>query len=410
MTAHTARESTSTLADAINASQDADKLYALAIQALEADEPELARQALERVVSLSPRFAGAWLDLAIASYRSGDSVAAIEHLDYLRTQFNLPPALASQVDYWYRLWQTPGQNPQPRGWQGEIFTAFGYDSNANAGLAVQQIPITLPEGSLILDVDSASLPRADPYWSLGLNAWGPTRAVANGRLNPVLQFNSKQLQHENNFNTIDIQPGLIYEQAANNQGSSQIALFAQHYRLGGQTLFNGLRATTLRHEPLQNCRWTAGTEIESRRHQRVNNLGGLRFSLIGALGCRLANQGNLSATLKIGKDNAYKDRVGGNHRINELILTYDQPINNTQRFQANWQIIKIKDNQGYSPLLEDNAPRQQLSQALDLSLRQAISSRTDIRLNYQYLAQQSNLAIFEQSGYLISFGIAYRFD
>ena len=74
------------LALQINASlATADQLYPLALRALAANQPELARQALERVVSLQPHFAGAWLDLALATYRSGDAAAAVEHLEYLRS-------------------------------------------------------------------------------------------------------------------------------------------------------------------------------------------------------------------------------------------------------------------------------------------------------------------------------------
>jgi hypothetical protein len=410
LTAHPAETPHTHLSSAIASTQDAEELYALAIQALASEQPELAQQALERVVGMRPRFAGAWLDLAIATYRSGDAPAALEHLEYLRGQFNLPPAVASQVDYWHRLWQSPDQTVPRRGWQGEVATGLGYDSNANAGLSARQLPISLPGGSVLLDVNSTYLPRADTFWSFALSAWGPVQAIGAGRLNPVIQFNSKQLFHETEFSTIDIQPGLLYEQAAHNDGSWQIGLFAQHYRLGGQTLFNGLRAAGLRHQPWRSCRWTGGGEIENRHHQRVDNLGGTRLSLIGGLGCRLASAGNLSATLKIGEEHAHQGRPGGDHQINELFILYDQPIGTTQRLQASWQIVSIKDQQGYSPLLENNAPRQQHGQRLELSLRQAIAPRLEARLNYEYLQQKANLALFEQRGHLVMLGIVYRFD
>lgn len=398
------------LAGSIAATHDTDALYALALDALAADQPALALDALERVVGARPRFAGAWLDLALAAYRSGDPAAALEHLEYLRGQFSLPPALASQVDYWRRLWQTPGKNVASRGWQGEILFGFGRDSNANAGLASQQISLSLPGGSALFSIDNSYLPRADQFGLFGVTAWGPAHAFAYGRINPVVLLRSKQLVQEHDFDTFDLQPGLIYEQAVSAEGSWQASAFAQHYRLGGHTLFNGLRFGAQRIEQWQTCRWNGGGEIERRQHQRVANLGGTLFSLSGGLGCRLHSEGTVSATLKAGYEQAPGDRPGGDNRSGELQLVYDQPFNDSQRLQASWQYTRISDLLGYSPLLENNAPRQLRRQSAVLSLRQAIAREWEARLNYEHFQQRANLALFEQRGNLLMLGLVYRFD
>ena len=236
----------------IYATQDTRQLYVQGLTALDADQPELARQTLERVVELEPGFAGAWLDLALATYRSGDHAAALEHLEYLSSQFTLPPALAIQVEYWRSAWQTPQITAAPTYWQGEISLGVGYDSNANAGLGHSQMALSLPAGNILFDIDSAYLPRPDRAGQFDLALQGPALMAGAGRLSPVVLLHSKYLAQENEFNTLDLQPGLIYQHPAEAGGRWQANLFAQHYRLGGQALLNGLRFSAQRMQA-----WTA---------------------------------------------------------------------------------------------------------------------------------------------------------
>lgn len=403
----------STLASRINATQDPDQLYELALSALAVGQSELARQTLERVVAGKPRFAGAWLDLAIATYRSGDAAAAVEHLEYLRSQFTVPPALAAQIDYWQQLWQlpsAPAPGAAPAGWQGQIRLGLGFDNNANAGLANEQIALSLPSGSAVFDVDSAYLPRPSQFALLGISAIGPALALGAGRLNPVILLRVKQLRQESDFSTIDLQPGLIYQQPAADDGSWQANLFAQHYRLGGQALFNGLRLSAQRTQPWHACHWSGGAELEARQHELVPNLGGTLWSLSAGLGCSLSGAANLSATLKTGFEQARFDRPGGNNRSTALTLIYDQPLNASQSLQASWQLSHTDDMQGYSPLMQDNAVRQLRRQALGLGLRQAIGREWEARLSYEYFDQYSNLPLFQQQGQLVMLGLVYQFN
>lgn len=370
---------------------------------------------MERVVAGKPRFAGAWLDLAIATYRSGDAAAAVEHLEYLRSQFTVPPALAGRIDYWQQLWQlppapAPAPGAAPAGWQGQIRLGLGFDSNANAGLANEQIALSLPSGSAIFDVDSAYLPRPSQFALLGISASGPALALGAGRLNPVILLRVKQLRQESDFSTIDFQPGLMYQQPAADNGSWQASLFAQHYRLDGQALFNGLRLSAHRSQPWHTCRWSGGGELEARRHQLVPNLGGTLLSLSAGLGCSLSGGANLNATLKTGFEQARLDRPGGNNRSTDLTLIYDQPLSASQSLQASWQLSNTGDTQGYSPLMQDNAVRQIRRQALALGLRQAIGREWEAHLSYEHFQQYSNLPLFQQQGQLVMLGLAYQFN
>lgn len=414
LAAQAAEQAASTLAGRISATQDPEQLYALALAALAADQPRLASQALERVVALQPRFAGAWLDLALATYRSGDPAAALEHLEYLRGQFSVPPALAAQMDYWQSIWQNAPQAAEPPGWQGEVLFGFGRDSNANTGLAHPQITLSLPTGRALFEVDKAYRPHPDRYGLLSLTLGGPAQALGAGRISPVLLLRGKQLAREGGFSSLDLQSGLLYQRAAAGQGQAagrwQAHLLARHYRLGGQTLFGGLRLAAQRSQPWHGCQASGGAEVETRWHQRVPSLGGALYSASASLGCRLPGNGSLSATVKAGFEQARQGRPGGDNHSTELTVRYEQPLSASQSLQASWQTGRTADRHGYSPLLEDNAIRRVRRQALSLGLRQAITRQWDARLSYEYSWQRANLPLFEQQGSAFQFGLAYQFD
>ena len=424
-----AQNSTS-LTQQIDGSQNPDELYQLGLAALAADQPDLARQALERVVVLRPGFAGAWLDLALATARSGDTAAAVEHLEYLRGQFILPPALAAQVNYWFNLWQTPQSAAASPAWRGEISIGLGYDSNANTGPSRQQIPLSLASGSSLFDVDQAFQPRADRFSVIGLTLAGPSRRLGPGSIGPVLLLRSKRLLQEKEFNTLDLQPGLQYISPQGSQGpggadtpegSWQVNLFAQHYRQGGQALYNGLRVGAQHSVPWRTCERSAGSEIETRFHQRTPSLGATLYSVNAGLSCPVLvsdrisimsgiKSGTLSANLKAGFEQARFDRAGGNNRTVEFTMRYEQLLNATQSLQATWQIAQIADQTGYSPLLENNATRRLQRQTISLGMRQILSQSWEAYLNVDYFQQRANLPLFDQKGSQMVFRFVRGFE
>ena len=386
-----------------------------------ARQPQLARHALERVVSARPEFAGAWLDLALATFQSGDAVAAVEHLEYLRSQFSLPPALAAQVAHWFEQWQNTPQAEQAlpaapvtqrAGWVGELQLGLGHDSNANNGLARGQITLSLPTGNTLFDLDNAYRPRADQFALLGLTLGGPSVQLGAGRISPLLLLRSKQLAQEGDYSTLDLQPGLIYQHPPSSKGSGnwQAHLMAQHYRLGGQALFNGLRLSAVRNQAWQACQGSASADLEAKAHQRVPSLSGKLLGLGASLSCRLSGESGVSASAKTSLDRADPTRAGGNSRSTELQLRFDYVLSPTQSLQSTWQHLRTVDQAGYSPLLQDNAPRSLQRNTLSLSLRQALTPAWEARLSLEHFVQRSNLTLFEQRGSLLMLGVAYRFQ
>jgi hypothetical protein len=380
------------------------------LRALEANQPDLARQALERVVGLNPLFAGAWLDLAIASYRSGDPAAALEHLEYLRSQFDLPEALAGQVQYWITLCQQAPTASQPSPWQGEISYTRGIDSNANAGLSQTQLALSLPAGNTLINVAEAYLPHADNYSELGLALAGPAQILGALHVQPMVFVQGKHYQTLGNYNTLDLQAGLHLQHPAATLQAWRMSLFAQHYQQGGAAQYNALRLGIAQTQQWSSCQTSVGTEYETRHHQQVTNLGGRKASLSAGLACALPGNAWFKANVQAGIEQAPADRAGGGNHSTVLLAQYDHPLAGQLGLQALLQINTSADQSGYSPLLQNNATRHLTWQLVALSLRQQISRQWQARLTLEATRQMSNLPLFEQQGSRASVGLVYTID
>ncbi len=385
--------------------------YAAATAALSAGQAEVARDTLERIVAERPEFAGAWLDLALATYRSGDAEGAIEHLEYLRSHFALPPALALQISDWRARWQqgiiASPQKPDP--WHGELTLGIGHDSNVNAGLAANNLWLTLSDGDILLPVDRSSRPQSDRFALLGLTAWGPARAVGKGSLVPVVLLRAKQQKEQGDYDSLDLQAGAVYRHPAEDSGVWRLAGLIQQYHLGGSTLNDALRLEVHKIRPWAGCQLSTGGELEKRKARDEAEIGGHVVALSTGLSCPLTGDASVNSLLRIGRTHPRDGWPGGSKNGQEIALQYTRPFGGSRRAEFTWRANRLIDEDGYSPLLENNAARRILRQNVSLSVRQPIAVGWDVLFSAEYLRQNSNIDLFSYNGRLFMFSVARRF-
>lgn len=395
-----------------NAEPDIETLYRQALAALDRGEFGQARSQLEQLVALRPDHAGAWIDLALACRYSGDTDAAIEHLGYVRQRFPLSPELEQRIDLWHAQWLAPPPQPGNGRWQSELQFAAGYDSNANSGLALSQITLTLPDSSVTLPLDPSYRARGDTFTQLDYSGRGP---AAGGRLTPFVLLRHRQYAHESDQDQTDLQAGAIYPFAAGPAGRHwQAIAIAQHYRLGGHTLSDSQRLVLQQLRPLADCLLVLGGEIENRQYRQLT-LGGTLFWLSGGYGCGSQAGGQTdnqtSAWVRLGREEPHAaDRPGGGYSAIEATFQAARTLSGGQRVLAVWQIGHVVDDGGYSPVLANNASRRITRHHLHLALRQPLRGGWDARLSLDLQHQQSNLSLFEQNVHQAMLGLSYRFD
>ena len=69
----------------------------------------------------------------------------------------------------------------------------------------------------------------------------------------------------------------------------------------------------------------------------------------------------------------------------------------------------MKDAEGYSPLLEANAPRRLARSALRLEFIRLLGPRWQGVAGTEYFAQRSNLSLFQLDNLALYLGARYRF-
>lgn len=412
------------------ASPAAQARYREGTQALAEHRYEAARSALREAVRLDPDFAGAWLDLAIATHALGERVQAEELLDTLEARFAVPPALADVIA---RLRQqiaaasAPPAAPQRWRWRRQLGAAAGHDSNANAGLAHGELALTLPGGRQVLPVAAAARARPDSY-AQTVAAVAASRRLGAGTLALDGGLEARRNLNLREFDTDQLRAGLGWTSDRPlpagglwglAPGPWQVRAEFVRWRLDGDTL-SDRAALGFSHLWLHaRCQSRLGVDAEQRTFPVAHSLDATHLWLGGGLDCP-GGPGSaaqaFSVALRGGKAFARHDagsaraRPGADSLHLELAAAQVWTFRGrggpqTLRLQAQWE--RARDQRGYSPLLEAGARRRidRGTLALRWSVPLAPGSPWQAVLTAQRFRQQANLAPFDLDGRIVQLGL-----
>jgi hypothetical protein len=234
---------------------------------------------------------------------------------------------------------------------------FGYDSNANGGLAVNSIVLTPPEGSIELPVDQAFLPRPSNLWLGSVDAtgrwqtgWGPVEAR--------LRLSGKRYSSEPNYDTNDVAVTV----AGSIANSDQAFWVAEWRRLnmGSSLLVLDIpRLWAVRDLPVEVAGFqpSLGVEFEGRRYQDALSIYDARILWLVAGVRRTLWGGFLNGMVRLGDDRGPADRPGGDAARVELAALWQGSVAQDLELSASLVLARTRDDDGYSPLIEDGARR-----------------------------------------------------
>lgn len=387
--------------------------YMLGVVALRENANTIALHALERVVLQSPERAGAWIDLAIAHARLGETETASTLLEYVEHTFDVPPALRQAID---RARQQLLAARITGGWHGEITLVKGWDNNANSGLGIDRLALTLDGTQAEFLVSPEFQVRADTFLQLGgriRRTWDTVMADTHGRFMVTGTARAKNYQNEKNFNIGDAGLLAAYQQPLLG-GEAELVAGSQQIRLGGQTLLKirhlqlnwGQRLAEFRSNTT--CRAQGGPEYEVRSYSDRHYLDGNITWIGGQLVCS-APGNDTSLSLRMGVDEPNEIRPGGRARRSELSLVHRTALWN--QFTADFSVsaARSSDAEGYSPVLDRNSRRHVDRYYANVSLYRPVAQDVDAFASLEATRQLSNIAIFDQSGRVFMLGARYRF-
>lgn len=405
--------------------------YQQGVQALKDRQYEQARQALARAVDLDPDFAGAWIDLALATYATGDTAQAEEFLTILEQRFTLPESIAQAVAGLrgrIAADQQPGATA-PAGWAWRTTVQFGggHDSNANAGLALNDLTLTLPGGGVLLPVSPTLRPQSDRFGAASVSVSG-LHNQAKGQLELAGSVKARRNAQASDFDTLDLQAAIGWATTEALPGGGvggllpgpwRVGLAGQHLKLGGSALLNSVVLSGTHVWTRARCNPQATVEADWRTFPVASNLDS-RTIWIGASascpGLYPAHGGRWSTLLRLGQETARSaflsstGRPGGDTRHAELTLTHTWNWPRSEgrhRLEVQAQWARAHDTQGYSPLLANNTRREVqrstagVSYTVPLAPVGGLDAGWLATLTLQGFSQRSNLELFRLSGRIL---------
>jgi hypothetical protein len=411
--------------------QKALEWYTQGLSALEAKNYSLARADLMQAVQADPSFAGAWLDLAIATEADGDPVEAEEFLGILEARFAVPPGveqkvaqLRSRIDRQKaiaaRVWE----------WSSTFQTGLGIDTNANTGLALSDLTLTFPAGPVVLPISSAQLPRRDSYFASSIATEG-SRQAGTGQYDAAGSIRSRVNDHLHDYDTVELQAAVGYTSSAPAFGGRvpfatgpwRIGATAQQLRLGGSVLLDSVTFNALHAWTTARCSPQGGAEFGMRHFPVANNLDSHLYWLTGSATCSDPWAGpGASATAQVrlgyesgrGNFETPQGRPGDDTRHLELTLlqrwAWTGP-HGPERVEAQFQWAQAADTRGYSPLLASNATRRlarwtgSLSYTVPLGEIPVLGSGWMAVATAQAFRQRSNLELFRLNGEILQLSL-----
>ncbi|MFO1326910.1 MAG: hypothetical protein U1F56_06105 [Rubrivivax sp.] len=395
-------------------------LAALGALWLEDGDAEQARTWLERALMLDPDSPGAQADHALALAALGEPTALRELASAWRTRADVPVALRqrilSAIDPGYELRLPPtrlGLAPQPsrRAMRGDASLLVGFESNLAVSPRLTELTLTPPEGEVTLPVISTprrgAATRADVSWQV---AWevGPRQVLRSG-----LSASARSAPGESATDWHQITGAVGFQrQWGDWSGSAQV----DAVWFGGALTepYSLVRARLSADLATENCSQGLQVELNERRQTETRSADSTTTQFSWWLQCRPSASGQWQFGLQLrgGLDRPRFDtRPGGDQRIEAASLRVTYRPSALSSLDLSTGYTRLRDDAGYSPLLESNAVRWQKqvfvmiegSRALDLTWMPGaewVVQATRFR-------QSSNLALFRHEGFTVYSGLRW---
>lgn len=389
---------------------DSNYHYLLGVMCLQADSLACASSELELSVLISPDNAGAWLDLAITQIRLGQLDSAESYLAYIEHSF-APPAPIRELINRLRLHIDALRHPTPpKRWAVSLETGLGRDTNANNGLQDTSLALTQGSTRIVLPVDPAYRAHGDSFATAVVNfVYQPD--IKTGALDVIVGVREKTYRNEHDFTNTDINLGATWKQRPNGEGL-QLAIAYEHFMLGNRSLLNDYRIATQWVLGGGKCSTQAGVEIEARRFARDTHLDADLAWLQLGRACELSVAGRtarMAILARAGADHDLRERPGGFTRHYEILGQIDTQLTARLKLQVSYLQTFERDDNGYNPLLDNNAARSLQRRDSRVTLSGPLRGHLEWTAQLADSHYLSNLALFQQSGRSIYAGVRLNY-
>lgn len=387
---------------------DAQFFNLLGVLQLKQNNYVAAAASFERAVLIEPNNAGTWIDLAIATFETGNYDSATGYFDYIEATFHPPELLRKLIDsYRKRLLQATAP---VKNWQNLMEFQVGHDTNANSGLQSAFIPVTFGEDRIDLPLDPDFRARADNYAQLFIGT-RYRRVVETKAYEFGFSAKHRAYKHEHAFSGTDFSTN-VGMQNVNSMGVISAGVYGDFSSLGGKGLLHNVRLSAGIERPIKSCRYGFGAELEWRRYVSLNGLNANVSWAQLAAACEQAIAGKSFQFTFIGRygfDNPVSKRAGGTTHREEWLIQLGSKILPRLQIDLSASFSNAYDAEGYSVLLENNARRNLYRQNYRFQMSTPLDADLDIFFKIDRNSIGSNILLFAQSGSSFNLGLKRRF-
>jgi hypothetical protein len=362
----------------------------------------------ERALLLDPAYLPAWIEFALSQTALGSPEAGINALLQARDESHAQLATASaiqatrltqwvaEIDELLRRYSQPASNTPAR----TLHAFVGYDSNFYGGPSSGQFELTLPTGPVVLAIPAGLEPRRGPFTGLSFAQSGAIQG--NPRWHYTVQAQAKALVNQSSERILSLQGNAERFDRAARGPFLNVGLAASFM---GAKLVTAQVQSAVGHELVgtENCQLRLGAEMQLRHYPQSMGLDGNYVGLLQEGIC--ANGWAWQTRLGQDRPKTPAERAGGvQHQIG-LQVGKSFQLDNQKALQAQLNLWRQTDQEGYSALLLNNAPRRINRGALRLEYQWDLKSKRAPYVAFEQTVQHSNLTLFKSQSTVIQFGL-----
>ena len=367
---------------------------------------------LERSLMIEPGAQGTAADHALALAALGERTALNELAARWREREDIPAALRARLETARRgaASKSPGGGPFSLvsgtnwTWRRSLSVLKGHETNLDHSPRLSEITLSSPDGPIDLPLAVPFVPRAGRAWV----GEGAVQAFHSPQPGTLWQF-GVQLGGRHSGD----EPGTDTHQL-----QLTASLWRQHEGWRSQWQVGALSVNGPLSEPYRTatfgfaaekdwngCWNRLGLDAEWRQQRLSSVANALTTALQGGVNCGLGSTSGWTSglALRLALDSPRNpDRPGGQQAQLTVGARAAGPIGLGVRVELAARQTWLRDGEGYSALLENNATRRQrqtqFSLELSRPLREVGLSGLDAVLQLQSLQQFSNIKLFEHKG------------
>ncbi len=364
-----------------------------------------ALETLERSLLLDATNGAAQIDYAQALYLRGQLFSAIDLNQQVLARADLPSDVAELLRQRDEQWRA-----QTRLLGFQLDALAGYDDNLNGAPDPSQITLTLSGEPVILTLNPDFQAISGPY--LNLRTGANYRQLAPGHQHNALLELRGRVSEDSGSDLLQLQSRYDFLRPRRNS-TWQLSAGMGHLFFGGNALYTATDGFARYQTPATaSCNRRVDLALQHQHYHGQHNLNSLESKLAGGLDCQIA-LGDLQTVLGIeagllANKALNSGRPGDDRDGWQLAVDWQLPLaSGTLRTQLNH--TRLRDAEGYSPLLDNGADRWLQRSYLLLQYQRPLQPGMVLLTNFFHQHQRSNIELFDTLDSSLEIGLRISF-